>query len=295
MGLFSAPPLAIPTLADYRAKTYDVRGPGVADDRARPTFSVITIVYNGEAFLEETIRSVGRQEGEDFEYIIVDGGSTDRTLEIIQDSEGTVDRWMSESDNGMYDAINKGLALCRGRYVKVLNADDLLTPTSMKRAREAFEQHGDRVCVRSDLDVIDFDGNIIERMTTQRMIRYFEVFLHPSWYLPLAVYDELGLYATKYKVAADSEYAMRLLHHGVASVHLDEPLAQFRTGGMSEGFGGSREAFDIYRRYIGEGRAGYIATMQTYKKLRFHALARLVGQERAHAVRTWLKAAMTRP
>lgn len=293
-GLLEPAPLCVPTITDYLARRPGPtrrQGGGGAPDRA-PLFSVVTVVFNGERHLEDAIRSVVRQSETDREYIVIDGGSTDRSLEIIQDHEHHIDLWISEPDRGMWDAINKGLALCRGRYTKLLNADDLLPVHALASARDAFSHHGDRVCVRSDLEVIDDAGRVIERMGTARMIRHYPVFLHPSWCLPRSIYEELGLYVTKYTHSADSEYAMRLSHNGIEAVHLDEVLAQFRVGGMSQSTTGVWEGFDIHRRYIGEARAAHIMGTMLWKKLRFHALATLVGERRAHSIRARLKSWM---
>ena len=90
----------------------------------KPLVTIITVVFNGEAYLEETIQSVINQTYDNVEYIIIDGGSTDGTLDIIKKYENQIDYWISEKDHGIYDAFNKGISLAQGTLVGIQNADD---------------------------------------------------------------------------------------------------------------------------------------------------------------------------
>ncbi len=99
--------------------------------RSNIFFSIITVVYNRDRYLEETIKSVVDQSFKNFEYIIVDGGSTDKTLDIIKKYEKKIDYWISEKDNGIYDAFNKGISMCRGEYICIINSDDIFTKNAL--------------------------------------------------------------------------------------------------------------------------------------------------------------------
>ena len=92
--------------------------------KKKPLFSIITVVYNGEKFLEKAITSVINQSYKDFEYIVIDGGSTDKSLEIIKKYEKKIDYWVSEKDKGIYDAFNKGMKVSRGKFIGFINSDD---------------------------------------------------------------------------------------------------------------------------------------------------------------------------
>src|SRR5689334_6995758 len=96
-----------------------------------PMVSVVTVVYQGARTLQETIDSVVAQGRDDLEYIVVDGGSTDGTLEILERNRRHITSWRSEPDRGIYDAMNKGIRLARGQLIKLLNADDVLCPGSV--------------------------------------------------------------------------------------------------------------------------------------------------------------------
>ena len=101
--------------------------------------SVVTVVYNGAATLERTIQSVLAQDLPDIEYIIVDGGSNDGTLDIIRRYEDRLTYWISEKDQGIYDAMNKGVSLCTGEWVGLINADDAYADGAVRSAMEAVE------------------------------------------------------------------------------------------------------------------------------------------------------------
>jgi len=96
-----------------------------------PLISIITVVLNGEKYLENTIKSVLRQKLDNFEYIIVDGGSSDRTLEIIKKYDKKINYWVSEKDKGLYDAFNKGMQLASGNFIGIVNSDDVLTKNAL--------------------------------------------------------------------------------------------------------------------------------------------------------------------
>ena len=104
---------------------------------SKPLFSIITVVYNNEKFLEETIQSVLNQKFQNFEYIIIDGGSSDKTLDIIKKYENEIDYWISEKDRGIYDAFNKGMSLAKGDFIGIINSDD----TYMNNALEIIAKY----------------------------------------------------------------------------------------------------------------------------------------------------------
>ena len=109
----------------------------------KPLISIITVVYNGEKYLEETIQSVINQTYDNVEYIIIDGGSTDGTVDIIKKYEDQIDYWVSEKDTGMYNALNKGFSCAQGDYLGWLNADDTLFPNAFKDINTVFKSFPD--------------------------------------------------------------------------------------------------------------------------------------------------------
>jgi cellulose synthase/poly-beta-1,6-N-acetylglucosamine synthase-like glycosyltransferase len=104
----------------------------------KPLISIITVVYNGEKFLEETIKSVINQTYDNVEYIIIDGGSSDGTIDIIKKYEDYIDYWVSEKDNGIYDAMNKGIDLATGIWINFMNAGDLFFDNTIEHLKTNF-------------------------------------------------------------------------------------------------------------------------------------------------------------
>lgn len=225
-----------------------------------PLVSVVTVVYNGEKYLEDTIKSVISQSYDNVEYIIVDGGSKDDTLEIIKKYDDVIDYWASEPDNGIYDAMNKAIQLCSGEIIKIVNADDLLTDESISMAIDVYleVQNKGEFFISSYLDIIDQDGKVVALWSDKPFTKYFPVFNHPAWYVPAKIYKKYGLYSLNYPISADYEYFARLLSHNVKIYMHKKPLAKFRKGGASSGFSGVKQVFHINRKYFSLARAIYV-------------------------------------
>ena len=98
----------------------------------KPLFTILTVVLNNEEYLEQTIKSVLKQSFKNYEYIIIDGGSSDKSLDIIKKYQNKIDYWVSENDKGIYDAFNKGMSLAQGQFVGIINSDDIYKTNSLK-------------------------------------------------------------------------------------------------------------------------------------------------------------------
>lgn len=245
-----------------------------------PLVSIITVVFNGERYLEETIESVINQSYENIEYIVIDGNSTDRTVEILEQYDGKIDHWLSEPDDGIYDAMNKGISLCSGEIIKLINADDLLTPDSVETAVQAFLKFGEKgqeLFITSNLDIINEEGVVVSAFTQKGFTKYFESFLHPAWYVPAAIYNKYGQYSLDYSISSDYEYFLRLQEGGVKMRVLEAPLAQYRVGGASSGYAGTKQVFRINCNYFGLIRATYVYAL--------HAGGKLAGNIKRRAFR----------
>ena len=113
----------------------------MSDIKSKPIFSIITVVLNGEKFLRETIESVKNQSFKHYEYIIIDGGSTDKTLDVIKEHSEHIDFWISEKDHGLYDAFNKGILMAKGKYIGIINSDDVYTVNALEIINEYFSNN----------------------------------------------------------------------------------------------------------------------------------------------------------
>jgi glycosyltransferase len=202
--------------------------------------SIITVCYNSEDTIEDTIKSVISQEYPDLEYIIVDGLSTDTTLSVINKYKDSIVKIVSEKDNGLYDAINKGIALATGEIIGILHADDFYFNSSViRKVAEAF--YKEKVdTVYGDLQYVQRnDVNIVTRSWKSGIYRHGMFYKgwmppHPSFFVLKECYQKYGLFNTSLRSAADYEMMLRLLHkHKCTTYYLPEVLVKMRVGGKS--------------------------------------------------------------
>ena len=215
----------------------------------KPLVSIITVVFNGEKTLEETIRSIVLQDYDYIEYIIIDGGSTDGTLDIIRRHDSQIDYWVSEHDTGIYDAMNKGIALASGEYIGMLNADDFFSGTQSVRMIVERLVANKLDAVFSQLDIVDADRpeKILRKYRVARfdtwMLRIGVMPPHPTFYCRRSCYEKLGAapYRTDYKIAADFELMVRLLlTQNISWGYLAETTVKMKSGGVSNNSLGAR-------------------------------------------------------
>ena len=221
---------------------------------AEQLVSVITIVFNGEKYLEETILSVANQDYANIEYIIVDGGSTDGTLDIIRKYDDRIDYWQSEPDRGISDAMNKGIEMSSGTIVGIIHSDDYYAdPTVLRRVAEVFEHSPQIKALYGSQDYMDpVTGNTLltwGRDTDPAEIKKRMYIPHPTLFVRRKVYDDIGLFRLDYEVAMDYEFAIRLTKF-TRPYFLDYRIACMRDVGAS-GIK-YRKAFQESVRALGE-------------------------------------------
>ncbi len=222
--------------------------------------SIITTTYNSERFFEETIQSVIQQNYPNIEYIVIDGGSTDGTINLIKKYEKHISYWVSEPDKGIYDAINKGIKKATGHLVKIINSDDRLTKNSVKTAvsfylKELQNHRPEDFILISPLERMTEQGVVRAVWGTKDYVIFFENLLHPTWYVPKEVYEKIGLYDLSYKIASDYDYFMKLLSNKIKIVKSETAFAQYREGGASSNFSGRKEVIAIKKKYKGNLKA----------------------------------------
>lgn len=233
--------------------------------------SIITVCRNSEKTLRRTIDSVLAQAEQICEYIIIDGTSTDGTLEILRKYAprfcGKM-RIVSEPDGGVYDAMNKGLQMASGDYIGILNSDDLYKPDcfqSLLQTIAGAELPPD--VVYSDLDVIDKEGRILRRIYGDaRLLKRGMLVNHPSCFVRREAYASYGMFDTQYKIAADYELMLRIFHGDGRFAKCPHILAEYRTGGLSENnYRSVQEKYRIQRRYYGLLHCLYIRARGYYR------------------------------
>ncbi len=203
------------------------------------TISVITVTYNSAKTVADTMVSVAMQSYADIEHLVIDGASKDSTLEIVRNHVRSQTRLISQSDDGIYDAMNKGLVLASGEVVGFLNSDDLYADASvLEKIANAFQDPTVEACY-ADLVYVSQDN--------RRVVRYWKSrpFIrgdfakgwcpaHPTFYVRKSVIERLGLFDQSYKLAADVEFMMRYLERGqIRSVYIPHVLVRMRVGGAT--------------------------------------------------------------
>lgn len=204
--------------------------------------SIITVAFNAERTIASTLDSVAAQVHPYIEHIVVDGASTDGTLDVIKRQGSHVSRLISEPDKGIYDAMNKGLRVATGDVIGFLNADDVYPDAGvLARVSAAMEQ--------GRLDALFGDTEFVSPERPDRPLRRYrsERFrpdriawgwmpAHPALFLKRQVYERFGLFRTDYRIAGDFELVARIFHGDTLKYrHVPEVMVRMRTGGVSTG------------------------------------------------------------
>lgn len=202
--------------------------------------SIITACYNSSSTLSDAINSVRNQSYSDIEYIIIDGGSADGSVEIIKKNSEYISKWISEPDKGIYNAINKGIKLASGNVIGLLHSDDLLADNLIiERIAKAF--------INSGADVLYGDLIYVSKSDTGKVFRYWKAGKynkkkllygwmppHPTFFVKKEIYDKIGGFDEKFKIAADYEFILRTLNYiKTQVVYIPEVITKMRIGGAS--------------------------------------------------------------
>ncbi len=202
--------------------------------------TIITVCYNSEKTLADCISSVINQSYADVEYILIDGKSTDRTMEIIHSYGSKIDKVISEKDKGMYDAINKGIELATGEMIGVLNSDDMYVDEHvLEEVMQKFK--------KEETDALYADLNYVDQVDTEKVVRYWQSGIykknsfvsgwmppHPTFFIQKSWYEKHGGYRLDLVSAADYELMLRMiLKHGAKLSYLPRVIVNMRVGGMS--------------------------------------------------------------
>jgi glycosyltransferase involved in cell wall biosynthesis len=207
--------------------------------------SLITVAYNAQNTIERSIMSVLGQNFSNVQYIIIDGGSTDETINIINKYRDKIDVVVSEPDNGVYDAMNKGIAAAKGDVIGTINADDFLADnTILSDVAKSFADHQTDV-LYGDLDFIDLNDKIVRKWRSGRyragMFNRGWMPPHPTFYCRKKLFDTHGVYSLEYGSAADYELMLRFIHaHGANIFYLDKIMVKMYIGGISNKSVGNR-------------------------------------------------------
>ena len=206
-------------------------------------FSIITISYNSEVTIAKTIKSVLSQNCKDYEYIIVDGASTDHTLDIVKELEPCFEgrmHWISEPDTGIYNAMNKGIKLAKGEIIGIVNSDDWLEPDALETLVKVLRDNPEnkKKILTGEMLFHYTDGTIQHFPTSYKRFehyskRYRMGINHPATFVPKYIYEKIGLFDEEYKLYADADFFVKCYEAGVGIYFINKVLSNMYDGGAS--------------------------------------------------------------
>ena len=222
--------------------------------------SIVTVVYNAESTIESCIKNVVSQTYKDIEYIIIDGKSTDKTLDIISNHKDNISKLISERDNGIYDAMNKGINNATGDIVGFINSDDYFASDDVVASIVEVFKNNDVDCCYGDVIYFDeYDNNKLKRYwktkkNNKNLFNDGTFPPHPSFYVKRECYERYGLYKVDFKIASDFELMLRFIKkNGIKTFYLPKTFVKMRSGGAAnknfknvvKGLNESKESFVI--------------------------------------------------
>jgi glycosyltransferase involved in cell wall biosynthesis len=202
--------------------------------------SIITVSYNSVGTINDTINSVLSQTFKNIEYIIIDGSSVDGTIELVQSFGKRISKFISQPDDGIYEAINTGIKIATGDIIGILNSDDFFCDNLViEKIVKSFQEN--------DIDAVIGDVQFVDPEKTSKIVRYYSsrhfnprkfkygfMPAHPSFYAKKELFEKFGFYKTDYKIAADYELLIRFLYiYKIRYKYIEMPFVSMRTGGVS--------------------------------------------------------------
>ena len=228
-----------------------------ADDTHQPLVSVITAVYNNVEHVASALEAVAAQDYPRIEHVVIDGGSTDGTLDVIARFKDHLAVVVSEPDSGLYDALNKGIANANGKYIAFLHSDDLFQDDQVISSMVTLMVAEDAEFCCSDVVIVDQESDKVLRYY---MAGYFRRWLfrtgwmppHPGCMFSRALHDEFGLYSTQFRIAGDFDFMVRMFYgRDIRWTYLNQVTMRMRGGGLSNaGFASKRLIVEEVQRAL---------------------------------------------
>lgn len=227
------------------------------------TFSIITVCFNSSKTIINTFESLLAQTYKNFEYIVIDGESSDGTVDLIKEYEkkfqaiGVRFTWMSERDNGIYDAMNKGIKLASGALVGILNSDDTYTNSSLMDIYNAYSENKQYDVYHGLLRYLSNGSTVMIRGCNSDVL-YRHMIEHPACFVKLDVYEKYGLFNCGYHFVADYEFLLRLKRAGCKFLLVESIVSNFDENGAGNSFASKRELIKLKKKCHLIGNLGYL-------------------------------------
>lgn len=174
----------------------------------KPLITIVTIVYNDEQFIEQTIQSILTQTYDNIEYIVIDGNSTDKTLNIIKQYDSKIDYWISDKDKGIYDAMNRGIQLANGVMIGLINSGDYCASDAIEYFAKAYDEKSD--CFYTDIHIVFDSMQMITKKLSSFQCWKGMPICHQSLFISTKTYKKVGLYDLSYALLADYDLFLKI-------------------------------------------------------------------------------------
>lgn len=213
--------------------------------------SIITVTYNSAEYLSKTIESIKNQSYSDIEYIIIDGGSVDGTIGIIKKYRNLISYWVSEPDDGIYHAMNKGIKEANGDIIGIINSDDWLEPEAIEKVvNEAKTIEKEEFIIHGKVATYDAKGDFVAIRRPKFFPGYYlfsTPFKHPATFVSKKTYERLGLFNIDCGLAADYDFMIRSINNNIYCSYIDDVLTNMRLVGITSG---GYQHTNLSQRYI---------------------------------------------
>ncbi|MFV0418663.1 MAG: glycosyltransferase family 2 protein [Dysgonomonas sp.] len=217
------------------------------------SISIIIATYNSAETLERCLQSIVSQKNERVELIIIDGDSKDGTQEIVNKYKPDIDYFLSEKDDGLYDAWNKGINTAKGNWIQFIGSDDMLLPDAISSYLDFIDNNNleniDYISARGEL--VDINGQLLRysgEAYSWKIFRNYMNVLHGSSLHSKYLFKEVGLYDLQYNICADYELLLRK-GENLRTLYFNKPILRMQVGGMSYSVKGLRETFGMKKRH----------------------------------------------
>lgn len=199
-----------------------------------PKISIVTVNLNGGAILERAIRSIVEQKYSNIDYVLIDGGSTDDSLEIIDRYRDRIQSFVSEPDHGISHAFNKGIKLCQGVLIGIVSADDYLEPGALRAVADCYVQNNKPDVIYGDAGWLEHGVKKFVRPDPLNLIWHHQPLKHPSVFVRSDAYGRFGLFDENLRYAMDYELLFRFFRAGAKFTYLPKAITTISSGGVNQ-------------------------------------------------------------